>query len=346
MDFIEQVTTLASELVAIDTRGSQSNIDAADVCVKALKGFDVEPIDFVDEHGVKKRVVAARRGSGPCLALCGHMDTVPDDGWDTAPWTPVVCDGVLHGLGSADMKGPIASLLVAAQSVPADIPVMVLLTTDEETTKAGAYALIERSQMIRESDIRGIVIGEPTGMAPVRGHRASVHFTAVSTGIQAHSASGCGCNANWALLDFLDGMRGLREELHSDSTLQDADYEPAVSDFNLVIENPPTLLSVTVPSATARIKYRYSAGINAGRVADAVRESAKRAKVTLTEEWDGKPLDLPQGHKLVASSWGPAISRSLIGAGNRFGSTSSRAPYRSMFDSPRRQVADEYRGHC
>jgi acetylornithine deacetylase len=120
----------------------------------------------------------------------------------------------------------------------------------------------------------------------MRGHRVHIVFTAVASGIQAHSSTGRGRNANWDLLPFLVEMRALHERLRKDIALQDPDYDPPFSDFNLVLDNHGSAVNVTVPKATATIKFRYSAKVDPQPVADIVRDAARRA-------------ELPETHPLV-----------------------------------------------
>ena len=84
-------------------------------------------------------------------------------------------------------------------------------------------------------------------MAPVRGHRSHIAFTCVAAGVQAHSSTGRGRNANWDLIPFLMEMKSVFERLRDDTTLQDADYDPPFSDFNVVIDNHGAAVNVTVP---------------------------------------------------------------------------------------------------
>jgi acetylornithine deacetylase len=193
-------------------------------------------------------------------------------------------------------------MLIAAATVPHDVPVMVLLTTDEETTHAGAKVLRDHGVFTKLGGVRAIVIGEPTGMVPIRGHRANVIFTATASGIQAHSATGLGLNANWALLDFLDGMRSLRDRLLTAPELKDDAYEPKVCGFNLLIENPAVSVSATVPTAIARIQFRYSAAVDPLAIAEFVRDRAAKARIRLDERWLGRPLDLPANHEFVIAA--------------------------------------------
>ena len=294
------IATLAQDMVRIDSRSAVSNLPVAERLLRELTSFDVEQLRFHDEEGVEKVALVATRGHGG-LAFCGHMDTVPDTGWANDPWSGLIENDTLHGLGSADMKGPLAALVVAARTLPSRVPIALFLTTDEETTKAGARAVVG-SQLARRYAPNGILVAEPTRMVPVRGHRAHIEFVVTATGLQAHSSTGRGRNANWDLLPFLVDMRRIHDLLRTDSSLQDPAYDPAFSDFNLIIDNHGSAVNVTVPKATVRIKYRYSAGIDPTPVLEAVREAAEKASLRLERRQEGSPPELDLDHPLVQSA--------------------------------------------
>jgi acetylornithine deacetylase len=293
------VATLARDLVVIDSRSSVSNLTVAERIEAELHGFEVERIDYEDRNGIAKRALVAHRGPPGGVAFSGHMDTVPETGWRSDPWSGMIQDGVLYGLGSADMKGPLAAAIVAARALPDSTPVTLLITTDEETTKAGAEAIAQRSKLAASADIHAILVVEPTQMIPMRGHRVHIQFTATAAGIQAHSSSGKGRNANWTLLPFLTAMHEIHDMLRSNTALQDPAYDPPFSDFNLVIDNHGAAVNVAVPKATAIIKFRYSANVDPKPVVDMVREAAQHAGVTLSEAREGDPPELPADHAFV-----------------------------------------------
>ena len=89
------VIDLACELVALDSRSFVSNLAVADRVEAALHGFDIERLDYSDDAGVAKRALVAYRGGAGGIALSGHMDTVPDTGWQENPGprvsTPMAC---------------------------------------------------------------------------------------------------------------------------------------------------------------------------------------------------------------------------------------------------------------
>ena len=298
-DYAGAVAEFARDLVRIDSRSPLSNRPLAERIEAELAGFEIERLDYRDRNGVEKRALVAHRGGKGGLALSGHMDTVPDTGWRSDPWSGRIEDGRLQGLGSTDMKGPMAAAIVAARALPGELPITLLLTTDEEITKAGAREIAQRSVLAKEAAPEGIVVVEPTRMVPMRGHRVHIVFTAVASGIQAHSSTGRGRNANWDLLPFLMDMRALHERLRKDAALQDPDYDPPFSDFNLVLDNHGSAVNVTVPKATATIKFRYSAKVDPQPVADIVRDAARRAGLALSEAREGRPPELPETHPLV-----------------------------------------------
>jgi acetylornithine deacetylase/succinyl-diaminopimelate desuccinylase-like protein len=299
-DFEAELVPLVSELVSLDSRSFVSNVAVAERVEVALRGFELERIDYTDEAGITKRALVAHRGPPGGIALSGHMDTVPDSGWQEDPWSARLdADGVLHGLGSTDMKGPLAATIVAARALPENVAITLLITTDEETTKQGARLIAQRSELVRQMKPTGIIIAEPTSLIPVRGHRSHIAFTCVATGIQAHSSTGRGHNANWNLIPFLMAMKEVFERLRRDASLQDPDYDPPFSDFNIVIDNHGTAMNVTVPKATARIKFRYSAKVDPTAVVQAVRGAANQFGIQLSEAREGTPPELPAEHPLV-----------------------------------------------
>ena len=296
----DPVLRLAADLVAIDSRSFVSNIPVAERVEQELAGFELERLDYTDAAGVAKRALVAHKGPTGGYALSGHLDTVPATGWESDPWTPRLDEtGVLHGLGSVDMKGQVAAAIVAAQRAAARVPVTLLITADEETTKQGAHVIATRSGLAKSLGLKGIIVAEPTSLAPVRGHRSHIAFAATARGVQAHSSTGKGVNANWKLLPFLAEMQAVFDRLRSDPTLQDAEYEPPFSDFNLILDNHGTALNVTVARATAHIKFRYSAKVDPTPVLEAVRGAAKAAGLELAEQHEGKPPELPADHPLV-----------------------------------------------
>lgn len=290
---------LAAALVRIDSRSFVSNLPVAERIEAELAGFEIERLDYADAAGVAKRALVAHRGGTGGLAFSGHMDTVPDTGWTTDPWSGHIAGGRLHGLGSTDMKGPLAACIVAVRALPPDVRATLLITSDEETTKAGARLIAAQSVLARRAAPAAILVAEPTVMTPVRGHRSSIAITATATGVQAHSSTGRGRNANWDLVEFAMEMKAIHAMLRDDPAWHDEAYDPPFSDFNLTIDNHGAPVNMTVPRATARVKFRYSARIDPAPVMARVHAAAARHGLVLEAVPEGRPPELPSNHPLI-----------------------------------------------
>ncbi|MEG7359195.1 acetylornithine deacetylase [Pseudomonas citronellolis] len=132
----------------------------------------------------------ASLGSGPGgLVLAGHTDTVPYDEslWKSDPLRLDERDGRWYGLGSCDMKGFFAIAIEALLPLldkPLRQPLLILATCDEESSMAGARALAEAGRPLG----RAAVIGEPTGLRPIRLHKGVMMERIDILGQSGHSS--------------------------------------------------------------------------------------------------------------------------------------------------------------
>jgi len=142
-----------------------------------------------------KANLIATLGEGPGgLVLSGHTDTVPFDAarWQSDPFTLSERDGRLYGLGTSDMKGFFPLVLAAASDAAARVraggrlaaPLIILATCDEETSMAGAKALVAAGR----PRARFAVIGEPTGLKPLRLQKGVMMERLVIEGRSGHSS--------------------------------------------------------------------------------------------------------------------------------------------------------------
>lgn len=142
----------------------------------------------------RKANLFATLGEGPLpgMILSGHTDVVPVDGqaWDTDPFVATERDGRIYGRGSADMKGFIAAalgLVPHALASPGVRPLHLALSYDEEVGCVGVRGMIRD---LEESGLRaaGCLVGEPTGMRLVLGHKGGRAYRCCVKGREAHSA--------------------------------------------------------------------------------------------------------------------------------------------------------------
>jgi len=154
-------------------------------------------------------------GSGPGgLVLAGHSDTVPYDEalWQTDPLKLTEVDNRWVGLGSCDMKGFFALIIEAVRPLlaqPFKQPLLILATCDEETSMAGARALVEAGRPLG----RAAVIGEPTGLKPIRMHKGVMMERIDILGRSGHSSDpSLGHSALDAMHDAITELKGLRQQ--------------------------------------------------------------------------------------------------------------------------------------
>ena len=114
-----------------------------------------------------------------------------------------------------------------------------------------------------------------------------------SHGLQAHSSTGRGLNANLQLVPFLADIRDLHLRLRRDVTLHDTQYDPPFCDLNFVIDNYGTFPNVTVGLATCRIKFRYSKSIDPRPVIEEIRRSAATHGLDIEVRPEASPPELP-----------------------------------------------------
>jgi acetylornithine deacetylase len=157
----------------------------------------------------------ATYGTGPGgLVLSGHSDTVPYDDalWKTDPLKLTEVDGNWVGLGSCDMKGFFALAIEALQPLldkPFKQPLIILATCDEESSMSGAKALAAAGGVLG----RAAVIGEPTGLKPIRLHKGVMMERIEILGRSGHSSDpSLGHSALEAMYDAIGALKGLRQQ--------------------------------------------------------------------------------------------------------------------------------------
>ncbi|MBB4820291.1 acetylornithine deacetylase [Pseudomonas alcaligenes] len=162
-----------------------------------------------------KANLLATLGSGPGgLVLAGHSDTVPFDAalWKTDPLQLAEADDRWYGLGSCDMKGFFPLVIEAVRTLrdqPFRRPLIVLATCDEESSMSGARALAAAGQPLG----RAAVIGEPTGLKPIRLHKGVMMERIDILGQSGHSSDpSLGRSALEAMHESIAALVALRGE--------------------------------------------------------------------------------------------------------------------------------------
>ncbi len=222
-DLTPAAIDILETLIAFDTTSRESNL--------ALIGW-VE--GFLDRHGVPHRRVPNAEGTksnliatvGPQaeggVVLSGHTDVVPVDGqaWSSDPFRLTPRDGRFYGRGTCDMKGFLALALAAVPELASGRslqPVHLAFSYDEEIGCLGAPAMIEviGRELPRPALV---VVGEPTDMVAVNGHKGIATFTVTVHGREAHSSqTQAGVSAIMEATPLMASLKALAERLEREA---------------------------------------------------------------------------------------------------------------------------------
>jgi acetylornithine deacetylase len=203
-----------SSISSTDAKWDQSNEPVISILAQWFTdlGFEVE----IEQVASGKQNLLAKKGSGEGgLLLAGHTDTVPfDEGrWNFDPHTVTEANNRFYGLGTADMKGFFAFILEAVREhewSKQQKPLYILATCDEETSMLGARHFTENT--VIKPDY--CIIGEPTSLVPIRGHKGHVANAVRITGKSGHSSDPArGINALEIMNQVMFALIGLKDKL-------------------------------------------------------------------------------------------------------------------------------------
>ena len=184
---------ILARLIAFDTTSTTSNLQLIDFVRNLL---DEQAIASQLVHNDDRSCANLYATIGPDniggVMLSGHTDVVPTTGqdWNSDPYQMLGNDQLLIGRGACDMKGFIACVLAALPQISAgslQTPIHLAFSYDEEIGCVGAKRLVESMTGFEVKPRIGL-IGEPTDMAMVLGHKGKVSYRVTVTGLSCHSA--------------------------------------------------------------------------------------------------------------------------------------------------------------
>lgn len=194
----QEIIALAQDLIRRPSISPQ-DLGCQEVIAQRLEklGFSIEWMQFNDTLNLW-----ATHGSGsPCIAFAGHTDVVPvgdEQAWDYSPFSATVVDDRLYGRGAADMKGSLASMVVAVEHFVKANPnhvgkIAFLITSDEEAAAKDGTVKVVEALMARGETIDYCLVGEPSSTQIVgdvikNGRRGSITANLYIEGVQGHVA--------------------------------------------------------------------------------------------------------------------------------------------------------------
>ncbi|WP_343527196.1 acetylornithine deacetylase [Sphingomonas sp.] len=214
-----EATSILADLIAIDTTSRESNLAFIAYVEQHLAGMGVAGRRVFNEDGTKANLYASIGPMEPGgVVLSGHSDVVPVDGqpWTSDPWQLVRRGDRLFGRGTCDMKGFLAlSLALAPHVAKTGVarPLHLAISYDEEVGCLGAPSMI--AEIARELPApAAVIVGEPTDMVVVSGHKGIATWIVTVTGHEAHSSlTHLGVSANMVAVRLMQQLADLAEAL-------------------------------------------------------------------------------------------------------------------------------------
>ncbi|WP_281972194.1 acetylornithine deacetylase [Ruegeria faecimaris] len=235
---LQRTQDILADLIAFETVSADSNLQIISYLRDRLQALGARCIETRDDTGTKANVFASIGPDIPGgILLSGHTDVVPvaDQNWTSDPFLMTEKDGRLYGRGTCDMKGFIAAALALAETLDArklTQPLHFAFTYDEETGCLGAQ------NMVNDLSERGIVpdiaiIGEPTEMCLIEGHKGCYEYTTRFVGLEGHSsAPDDGVNAAEYAARYVGKLLELRQILKSRAPTS-SPFEPPWTTINV-----------------------------------------------------------------------------------------------------------------
>ena len=184
---------ILSKLVSFPTVSNTSNLKLVDWVENYLLEFGIKSYRKYNSDGDKAALFAH---VGPMeeggVVLSGHTDVVPVEGqnWISDPWVLEEREEKYFGRGSCDMKGFDALAIwamVEANEKGVTRPLQIALSYDEEIGCLGAPPMIEE-MLEKLPKASMVIVGEPSTMLPVTGHKGALGIKTHVIGKEVHSS--------------------------------------------------------------------------------------------------------------------------------------------------------------
>ncbi|HCB1980531.1 TPA: acetylornithine deacetylase [Klebsiella pneumoniae] len=273
--------TLLERLVAFDTTSRESNLALIDFVWHYLTDLGVN-CELIHNAGRSKANLYARlgpAGSGGIL-LSGHSDVVPVDGqnWSVPSFALSERDGKLYGRGTADMKGFIACMLAAVPhflAQPLAQPLHLAISYDEEVGCLGVRTLLDvLASRPEKPDL--CLIGEPTELQPVLGHKGKLAVRCEVQGAACHSAyAPQGVNAIQYAAKLIHRLTAIGEVFAAPER-QDTRFDPPFTTVQTGLIQGGRALNIVPAECTFDFEVRTLPQDDAQQVAEELERYAQR----------------------------------------------------------------------
>lgn len=285
---------ILERLVAFPSVSAVSNREMADYCKAFLErlGFTCRLVP--DATGLKTNLIASLGPVGDDgLVLSGHMDVVPAEGqvWTSDPFALTRRGDRVYGRGSTDMKGFLACALVAAQKAsrlslkrPLKKPLHIAFSHDEEIGCVGVRGLLDD---LSARDFRAAlcIVGEPTSMRIVTGHKGKLAARSTCTGVPGHSSLAPQfLNAIHLACETVGAIRDIQAQLAGEGR-RDVAYAVPYSTTHAGIIRGGDALNVVASTAAVDFEIRHLAEDDASAILSDIKTKTEERIAPLVKDF-------------------------------------------------------------
>jgi acetylornithine deacetylase len=252
---------MIERLIGFDTTSYRSNLHFIDFAADHLRslGADIR-LTYDDSRGKANLFATLGPADRPGIVLSGHSDVVPVDGqdWTSDPFNVRHAENRLYGRGTADMKSFIALCLALAPDFAArrlSQPVHFAFSYDEEVGCIGVRRLIE--------DLGGLavrpslcIVGEPTEMKVIIGHKGKKNVRCEVHGKECHSAlNHRGVNAVEIAAEMVAFLRQMQRRIRREGPF-DFGYDPPYTTVHTGVIDGGTALNIVPALCEFEFEFR------------------------------------------------------------------------------------------
>ncbi|MEJ0023062.1 MAG: acetylornithine deacetylase [Alphaproteobacteria bacterium] len=306
------VLDILARLIAFDTTSRSSNLALIEWVEQFLSGRGIETRRVPNAEGTKANLHAL---IGPEAAggvvLSGHTDVVPIDGqpWTSDPWTLTKRDGKYFGRGTADMKTFLALALAhvdEAKAASLKRPLILAFSYDEEIGCFGAPGLIADIAAIYPRP-SAVIVGEPTSMKVLSGHKGVATLVVTVNGREAHSSQPHrGVSANAEALKLMQFVLRMAQEALENAP-KDSPFEPPSATLTIGKVEGGTASNILARECTFVWDVRWPPHEDAERYIERFAKEAAKLDAEIKER-------APEGGvRWVRRSYTPSLAPSRAG---------------------------------
>lgn len=270
---------MLEKLVSFDTVSARSNLELISWVADYLDGYGIKSTLVHDATKSKANLHAVvGPADRPGVVLSGHTDVVPVEGqdWKTDPFKLEERDGLLHGRGTCDMKGFIAVALAKLPEMvkkPLNAPIHFALSYDEEVGCIGAHSLADH---IVKAPVKPnlCIVGEPTMMKAITGHKGICDYRCTVHGREAHSSlAPYNVNAVEAAAELIAYVRAVAKRMSSEGPFN-RNFDPPFTTLQVGMFKGGTAINIVPNHAEFAFEIRNIPEVDPDRLAEEIRQYA------------------------------------------------------------------------